>query len=96
MTAGLLPDLESTDEITFSVDEGILHATLNRPDSGNAMTHDQRHRILAWLERGNEDPAIRCVVLGATGRFFCTGADLPHLPRAARSSWPPWSVTRAG
>jgi 2-(1,2-epoxy-1,2-dihydrophenyl)acetyl-CoA isomerase len=85
MTAGLSPDLESTDEITFSLDEGILRITLTRPEAGNAMTHSQRRGILAWLDRANEDPAVRCVVLGATGRFFCTGADLrngtPPPPR---------------
>ena len=86
MTDGLSPDLESTDEITFTLEEGILWATLTRPDAGNAITHDQRTRLLAWLERANEDPAVRCVVLGATGRFFCTGADLrkgtPPPPRS--------------
>ena len=71
----LSPDLESTDDITFRLEDGILWATMTRPQAGNAMTHDQRRRILAWLERANEDPAVRCVVIGATGRFFCTGAD---------------------
>jgi 2-(1,2-epoxy-1,2-dihydrophenyl)acetyl-CoA isomerase len=84
-TPGLSPDLESTEEITFRLDEGILRATLTRPEAGNAMTHDQRRRILAWIERANEDPGVRCIVLGATGRFFCTGADLrngtPPPPR---------------
>ena len=32
--------------------------------------------MIEWIERANEDPSIRCVVIGATGRFFCTGADL--------------------
>jgi 2-(1,2-epoxy-1,2-dihydrophenyl)acetyl-CoA isomerase len=85
MTAGLSPDLESTDEITFELQDGILRATLTRPDQGNAMTHDQRTRLLAWLDRASEDPAVRCVVIAATGRFFCTGADLrkstPAPPR---------------
>ncbi len=85
MTAGLSPDLESTDEITFALEDGILRATLTRPEAGNALTHDQRSRLLAWLDRANEDPGIRCVVIGASGRFFCTGADLrkgtPPPPR---------------
>jgi 2-(1,2-epoxy-1,2-dihydrophenyl)acetyl-CoA isomerase len=76
MTAGLSPDLESTDEITFTLEDGILRATMTRPEAGNAMTHDQRHRLMAWLDRANEDPGVRCVVIGATGRFFSTGADL--------------------
>ena len=85
MTAGLSPDLESTDEITFKLEDGILWATMTRPDQGNAMTHDQRQRLMAWLDRANEDPAVRCVVIGATGRFFSTGADLrKSAPMPAR------------
>src|ERR1700709_2299774 len=86
MTAGLSPDLESTDEITFSLDDGILRATLTRPEAGNAMTHDQRRRLLAWLDRADEDPGGRCVVIGPPGRFFCPGADrrngTPPPPRS--------------
>ena len=29
-------------DILFAVDDGVLHVTLNRPDSGNAITMDQR------------------------------------------------------
>ena len=69
-TPGLSPDLESTEEITFSLDEGILRATLTRPEAGNAMTHDQRRRLLAWIERANEDPGVRCIVLGRHRTFL--------------------------
>jgi 2-(1,2-epoxy-1,2-dihydrophenyl)acetyl-CoA isomerase len=54
----------------------VATITLNRPDAGNAVTREQRERMHEWLERANEDRSIRCVVIGATGRFFCTGADL--------------------
>ncbi|MDT3444204.1 MULTISPECIES: enoyl-CoA hydratase/isomerase family protein [unclassified Pseudofrankia] len=63
-------------EITLDVQDGIATITLNRPDAGNALTADQREKIIAWLDQFNEDPTVRCVVLTATGRFFCTGADL--------------------
>jgi 2-(1,2-epoxy-1,2-dihydrophenyl)acetyl-CoA isomerase len=66
----------ANDDILFTVADGILRITLNRPDMGNAVTQDQRRQFGEWIERANEDHAIRCVVLGATGRFFCTGADL--------------------
>jgi len=75
-------DASTNDEILFDVDDGILRITLNRPDMGNAVTQDQRRRLTEWIDRANEDDAIRCVVLGATGRFFCTGADL-SAPRDA-------------
>ncbi|MBL7502789.1 enoyl-CoA hydratase/isomerase family protein [Frankia sp. CNm7] len=63
-------------EITLDITDGIATITLNRPDAGNALTGDQRESIISWLDQFNEDPTIRCVVLTATGRFFCTGADL--------------------
>ncbi|MBL7486988.1 enoyl-CoA hydratase/isomerase family protein [Frankia sp. AgB1.9] len=69
-------------EVTLDISDGIATITLNRPDAGNALTGDQREAIISWLDRFNEDPTVRCVVLTATGRFFCTGADL-------RNSAPP-------
>jgi 2-(1,2-epoxy-1,2-dihydrophenyl)acetyl-CoA isomerase len=63
-------------DILFALDDGVLDVTLNRPDAGNSVTLEQRTQLGEWLERANEDHSIRCVVIGATGRFFCTGADL--------------------
>jgi 2-(1,2-epoxy-1,2-dihydrophenyl)acetyl-CoA isomerase len=41
-----------------------------------------------WLGRCDEDLAIRCVVLQATGGFFCTGADLSGGAPAVASTRP--------
>ncbi len=44
---------------------------------GNALTPDQRNRIIDLLDDANADVAVRAVVLTAAGdRAFCTGADL--------------------
>lgn len=59
-------------------DGGVVWITLNRPEVGNAITPDQRDRVL--LAAASSDIATRAVVLTATGRAFCTGAD----PRASR------------
>ncbi len=56
--------------------DGVLWITLNRPDVANALLPAQRDRIIAWLEEASADAAIRVVVLAATGRHFCSGADL--------------------
>jgi 2-(1,2-epoxy-1,2-dihydrophenyl)acetyl-CoA isomerase len=73
------------DDLLVRVDGSIARITLNRPDAGNSLTATQRETFLDWLARFEEDPAVRCIVLGATGRFFCTGADLrstgPSPPR---------------
>src|SRR5215469_1000581 len=63
-------------DLLESVSGGVLRLTLNRPDAGNALTPDQRDRLIASLERASADLAVRVVVLAATGRHFCTGADL--------------------
>ncbi|WP_045877922.1 enoyl-CoA hydratase-related protein [Pseudofrankia sp. DC12] len=71
-------------EVTLDISDGIATITLNRPDAGNALTGDQREAIISWLDQFNEDSTVRCVVLTATGRFFCTGADLRNSPPPPR------------
>ncbi|MFF3317403.1 enoyl-CoA hydratase/isomerase family protein [Streptomyces sp. NPDC003035] len=46
----------------------------------NAVTWDQRERIIALLGDASADPDVRAVVLTATGRGFCAGADLRGAP----------------
>ncbi|MFF7182010.1 enoyl-CoA hydratase-related protein [Streptomyces sp. NPDC008121] len=48
----------------------------------NALTWDQRERIIALLGDASADPDVRAVVLTATGRGFCAGADLRGAPPA--------------
>jgi len=72
------------DQVRHRVEEGIAWITLNRPEAGNALTPDQRNRIIELLEAASADLHVRVVVLGAEGRHFCTGADL----RADRSGGP--------
>ncbi|MFD0418119.1 enoyl-CoA hydratase/isomerase family protein [Streptomyces sp. NPDC127108] len=55
---------------------GVSWITLNRPEVLNAITAEQRDRLITLLEEATSTPSIRAVVLTATGRGFCTGADL--------------------
>ncbi|MBO0918956.1 enoyl-CoA hydratase/isomerase family protein, partial [Streptomyces laculatispora] len=43
---------------------------------------DQRERVIALLAEASADPGVRAVVLTATGRGFCAGADLRGAPVA--------------
>ena len=74
----------ATDEIISRVDDtGVAWLVLNRPDAANAMTRDQRARILVLLDEWGADLAVRAIVITASGdRHFCTGADLRALPPA--------------
>ncbi|MFF3132328.1 enoyl-CoA hydratase/isomerase family protein [Streptomyces mirabilis] len=70
------------------VDSLVLHATdnhvawitLNRPEALNAITPDQRERLIQHLSHASCDPGVRAVVITATGRGFCAGADLRGGP----------------
>ena len=57
-------------------DNGVLTVTMNRPEAANSLTMENRAAIADAFVRADDDPFVRCVVLRATGRFFCTGADL--------------------
>jgi 2-(1,2-epoxy-1,2-dihydrophenyl)acetyl-CoA isomerase len=73
------------EQLRHHVEDGIAWVTLNRPDAGNALTAAQRNRLIDLLASASEDLRVRVVVIGATGRHFCTGADL----RADRPAGPP-------
>lgn len=63
------------------VDDGdaIRRITLNRPEAANALRPQDRDRIIAALREADSDPAIRVVMLAASGRHFCAGADVKAL-----------------
>ncbi len=65
---------------------GVAWLTINRPEKGNAISPDERNRIIELLEGAGDDPAIRAIVLtGAGDRHFSTGGDLGH-PLSVRST----------
>ncbi len=81
-------ELPLTEQVLHRVDErGVAWITLNRPDVKNAISPDQRDRVIDLLAQASADLGIRAVVIGATGDAFCTGADLragrPPAPRPA-------------
>ncbi|OKI03459.1 enoyl-CoA hydratase [Streptomyces sp. CB02923] len=66
--------------ILHTTDNAVLWITLNRPAALNALTWDQRERVITLLSDASADPAVRAVVLTATGKGFCAGADLRGGP----------------
>jgi 2-(1,2-epoxy-1,2-dihydrophenyl)acetyl-CoA isomerase len=68
------------EQLTAREEGGVLWLALNRPESANALTPAQRDRLIDLLTDAGARVEVRAVVLGATGRHFCTGADLRHPP----------------
>jgi 2-(1,2-epoxy-1,2-dihydrophenyl)acetyl-CoA isomerase len=72
------------EQVLHRVEDRVSWITLNRPEVRNAMTPDQRERVISLLEEASADLGVGAVVIGATGEGFCTGADL----RAGRDRTP--------
>ena len=70
-------------------ENGILWMTLNRPEQMGALTVDMRNQMLEELARARGDVEVRGIVIGGTGKGFCTGADLAQ-PKGANPP-PPWA-----
>ncbi|WP_367433735.1 enoyl-CoA hydratase/isomerase family protein [Streptomyces celluloflavus] len=68
--------------VLHATDNGVSWITLNRPAALNAVTWDQRERIIGLLADASADPAVRAVVITASGKGFCAGADLRGSPPA--------------
>ncbi len=66
--------------------DGVVVATLNRPDKRNALNEELRQAIIDTLEMlGAEDDA-RVVVICGAGSTFCAGFDLDELKAADDSA----------
>ena len=66
-----------------TIHEGILTATLNRPDKRNAIDAAMIDALLAMLDRADMDAAVRVVALRGAGKDFCAGMDLHELLASA-------------
>jgi 2-(1,2-epoxy-1,2-dihydrophenyl)acetyl-CoA isomerase len=76
------------EQVISRIDGGVSWITLNRPEVKNAITSDQRERVISLLESASKDHAVRAVVLTSTGDGFCTGADLRSGSRPAAPARP--------
>lgn len=62
-----------------SLDDGILHLSLNRPDQLNALNHDILLRLSHLLTEVKQDAAVKAILLSGEGKAFCAGADIKEL-----------------
>jgi 2-(1,2-epoxy-1,2-dihydrophenyl)acetyl-CoA isomerase len=69
--------------VIYELREGVAHITLNRPDAANAITAEQRDVIIHLLQEADAQRDVRAVVLAATGRHFCSGADIRGISSGA-------------
>jgi enoyl-CoA hydratase/carnithine racemase len=88
-TAGMDPD---TTGVRIEQDGMVARITLCRPEQLNPLDDAVQRSLLAELQRLEERPDVRVVVLSGEGRAFSAGADL------RRTAYPPlegdWATRR--
>lgn len=62
--------------LDYSVKEGVLTLTLNRPEQLNAFTVEMSRELVQAFERASDDDAVGAIVVTGAGRAFCAGMDL--------------------
>ncbi|MCU1354386.1 MAG: putative oxidoreductase [Acidimicrobiales bacterium] len=84
-------DRPLTEQVQHHVDSmGVAWITLNRPEVKNAVSPDQRDRLIELLDDASGQLAVRAVVITGSGDSFCTGADLrASRPAPARPEGAP-------
>jgi enoyl-CoA hydratase len=65
-----------SDDVTVSLDDGVLSITLNRPETLNSLTQDMLELVAEVATQAASDPAVKVLRLGGSGRAFSSGAGL--------------------
>nr|CAL16435.1 enoyl-CoA hydratase [Alcanivorax borkumensis SK2] len=78
--------LPSTETLLTNQDGPVLHITLNRPDSRNAMSLTMVNELMAVFESVANDTNIRAIVLRGTGGHFCAGGDIKDMAGARQQA----------
>lgn len=72
------------EDITIGRDGRVGRLTLDRPDKGNTLRPQTMAEVCRGLDELIADPQIGVIVLAATGRHFCAGADFSFLDDLTR------------
>jgi isohexenylglutaconyl-CoA hydratase len=77
-----MADLPNCDTLLLQREAGVLHITLNRPDSRNAMSLAMVGELRAVLSAVQGDLSVRAIVLRGAGGHFCAGGDIKDMASA--------------
>jgi enoyl-CoA hydratase/carnithine racemase len=64
---------------------GVAVITLNRPERLNAWGDDLAASFYSCIDRAEDDPAVRVIVLTGRGKAFCAGAQLGSMATIGES-----------
>ena len=70
---------QETDVIQYEVADHVAHIWLNRPHKRNCVSAQLMKEMGEAVERADEDPDVRVMVIRGRGNTFCSGYDLDEL-----------------
>jgi 2-(1,2-epoxy-1,2-dihydrophenyl)acetyl-CoA isomerase len=62
--------------LTCAIDGGVFVITLCRPEKMNAWNYQLHTELMHAIEAANADGGLDAIVVTATGKGFCAGADM--------------------
>jgi enoyl-CoA hydratase/carnithine racemase len=65
--------------VTCSIEDGIAHVRLDRPEKLNALTLQILDDLVSTAQMLRRDRALRAVVISGEGDAFCAGLDFGHV-----------------
>src|SRR5690348_12854698 len=67
---------EPTELVHFGLTDGVATITLDSPHNRNALSRQLLTELFDALDRAEQDPDARVVLIRSADRVFCSGADL--------------------
>ncbi|WP_100638571.1 enoyl-CoA hydratase/isomerase family protein [Marinobacter salexigens] len=77
-----MESLPKCETLVLETQGPVLHITINRPQSRNAMSLQMVDELAAIFTQIESDPNVRAVVIRGTGGHFCAGGDIKDMAGA--------------
>lgn len=76
------------DQVIVNVAGPLMSLTMNRPEKKNALTNAMYGALADGLQRAQDDPAIRCILIRGEGDSFTAGNDLSDFASISAGGGP--------
>src|ERR1700733_3535779 len=72
--------VSTSEDLLYSVEDGIAHLTFNRPQARNALTFAMYEQMASICQSINGDHSIKAMILTGTGeKAFASGTDISQF-----------------
>jgi enoyl-CoA hydratase/carnithine racemase len=65
--------------LLYDLADHVATITLNRPEVMNALNRELYSELETAVRESHRDPEVRCVIITANGRAFCSGDDVRQI-----------------